>query len=150
MLSHWWMPECFNFRIHCVMHSAQSSLLEIKRTTPWEQMQFSVPFMIPLHWMPQRYCQTSNLIPEEMGSHYGLIHRAIIVSCMIYSRSSTKLASKTWAMLKKWDVKLLCLKVIMFYFLSWIWFVRCTMIMERGRIFSIAIILGRWKQDSKN
>lgn len=145
MLSHWWMPKYFPFCLHCVMHSAQSSLLEIKRTTLWEQMQFSVPFMILLHWTPQWYCQTGNLITEERDSHYGLIHRAIIVSCVIYSWSSTKLTSQMWAMLKKQDVKPLCLKAIMFHFLSCLWYLGYTLIMERGRIFSRAIILGRWK-----
>lgn len=53
-----------------------------------------------------------------MDSHYVLIHRAVIVSCMIYSENSTKLTCKMRVILKKQELKLLCLKAMMLYFLS--------------------------------
>lgn len=47
-----------------------------------------------------------------------LIHRAIIVSHMIYNENSTKLSCKMRAILKKQDVKLLCFKAMLLHFLS--------------------------------
>lgn len=125
MLSHWWMPKFFNFCMHCVMCVLQKAVSWKSKGPPCENR---CSFQSHL-WFPCTKCHSDIArlaisSQEEMDSHYGLIHRGIIVSSVICSKSSTKLISKTWAVLKKQDVKLLCLKAIVFYFLSCLWFLR--------------------------